>query len=93
MESSRQATIASHTARREGYLRSREEAKRRRKREALHRVAPGFEPEKGVLKPTSLRSNVPKLEPPTFTPQSVQEENLEAKYLDQLAEQLSKIAP
>ncbi|KAG5652108.1 hypothetical protein H0H81_006282 [Sphagnurus paluster] len=52
MESSRRATIAAHTARREAYLRSRDDEKERRKRDALRRIAPGFEPQGSVLVPT-----------------------------------------
>ncbi|TFY74717.1 hypothetical protein EWM64_g9294 [Hericium alpestre] len=44
LESSRRQTISAHAARREAYLRAREEEKERRKREALRRIAPGFEP-------------------------------------------------
>ena len=51
LESSRRNTIAAHAARRETYLRSRDEEKERRKRDALRRIAPGFEPQ-GVLVPT-----------------------------------------
>lgn len=44
LESSRRTTIAAHAARREAYLRSREDDKDRRKREALRKIAPGFQP-------------------------------------------------
>ncbi|KAH9974677.1 hypothetical protein BGW80DRAFT_1225607 [Lactifluus volemus] len=43
-ESKRRTAIAAHTARCEAYLHAREDAKERRKREALRRIAPGFEP-------------------------------------------------
>ncbi|KAK7684978.1 hypothetical protein QCA50_011813 [Cerrena zonata] len=52
LESSRRATLAAHAVRREAYLRTREEEKERRKREALKRIAPGFEPQGGLLVPT-----------------------------------------
>jgi len=52
LESSRRSTIAAHTARREAYLRSRDDEKERRKRDALRRIAPGFEPQGSVLVPT-----------------------------------------
>ncbi|GLB42803.1 hypothetical protein LshimejAT787_1202520 [Lyophyllum shimeji] len=52
LESSRRSTIAAHAARREAYLRSRDEEKERRKRDALRRIAPGFEPQGSVLVPT-----------------------------------------
>lgn len=50
-ESSRHSTQSASAARREAYLRSRRDEKERRKREALRRVAPGFEPSNGVLVP------------------------------------------
>jgi len=50
-ESNRRATIAAHAARREAHLRAREDEKQRRKREALHRIAPGFEPLSAPLVP------------------------------------------
>ena len=51
LESSRRSTIASHNARHEALLKQREEEKERRKREALRRIAPGFEPSSGPLVP------------------------------------------
>ncbi|KAG0698719.1 hypothetical protein DFH29DRAFT_83836 [Suillus ampliporus] len=44
VESSRRTTLAAHTARRESYLRAREDERERRRREALRRVALGFDP-------------------------------------------------
>ncbi|KAL0565951.1 hypothetical protein V5O48_016066 [Marasmius crinis-equi] len=55
MESSRRSTLASHAAKRDAYLRAREDEKERRKREALRKIAPGFEPQ-GVLVPTRTHS-------------------------------------
>jgi hypothetical protein len=52
LESSRRKTIAAHETRREAYLRSRDDDKERRKRDALRRIAPGFEPHSGPLVPT-----------------------------------------
>ncbi|KAG6379729.1 hypothetical protein JVT61DRAFT_10263 [Boletus reticuloceps] len=43
LESSRQSTLATYAARRQGLLRAREENKEQRRREALRRVAPGFD--------------------------------------------------
>jgi len=51
MESNRRAMIASNASRREEYLRAREDEKQRRKREALRRIAPGFEPRSAPLVP------------------------------------------
>ncbi len=52
LETSRRCTFAAHTARREAYFRFREEEKERRKRDALRRIAPGFEPDRDPLIPT-----------------------------------------
>ena len=51
IESARRATLVAHAARREAYLRDRDLEKERRKREALRRVAPGFNPD-AMLMPT-----------------------------------------
>ncbi len=59
LEASRRSTLAAHAARREAYLKAREEEKERRKREALHRIAPGFEPKSTPLVPTKRFSGVP----------------------------------
>ncbi|KZS97219.1 hypothetical protein SISNIDRAFT_450014 [Sistotremastrum niveocremeum HHB9708] len=76
LESSRQSTLAAHTSRRDAFLRAREEEKERRKREALRRVAPGFEPSKGVLTPTSLRKSIspPPLAPNATLPRSIMDD-------------------
>jgi hypothetical protein len=57
LESSRRSTQAAHAARREAYLRAREEEKERRKRDKLRKIAPGFEPTGAVLVPVHLRGN------------------------------------
>ncbi|KAG2748675.1 hypothetical protein P692DRAFT_20500979 [Suillus brevipes Sb2] len=44
VESSRRTTLAAHTARREAYLRVIEDEREWRRKEALRRVAPGFDP-------------------------------------------------
>ncbi|KAI0084738.1 hypothetical protein BDY19DRAFT_898056, partial [Irpex rosettiformis] len=62
MEESRRSTIAAHAARRETYLKSRNDEKERRKRDALRRIAPGFEPQSAPLMPTKRASIV--IEPP-----------------------------
>ena len=56
MESSRRTTLAAHAVRREAYLKSRDDEKERRKREALRRIAPGFEPQGTPLVPTRHKS-------------------------------------
>ena len=43
--------IAAQAERHEAYLHAREEEKQRRKREALRRIAPGFEPRSAPLVP------------------------------------------
>ncbi|KAF8553345.1 hypothetical protein OG21DRAFT_1414454, partial [Imleria badia] len=43
LESSRRNTLAAHAARRERLLRARDDEKEQRRREALRRVAPGFD--------------------------------------------------
>ncbi|CCM05110.1 uncharacterized protein FIBRA_07317 [Fibroporia radiculosa] len=59
LENSRRSTLAAHAARREAYLQSREEERERRKREALRRIAPGFEPQGAPLLPQKRASTVP----------------------------------
>ncbi|KAI0777189.1 hypothetical protein BD413DRAFT_514159 [Trametes elegans] len=59
VEAARRSTLAAHAARREAYLRAREEEKERRKRDALRRIAPGFEPRATPLVPTKRFSGVP----------------------------------
>ncbi|KAA1476137.1 hypothetical protein DENSPDRAFT_748714, partial [Dentipellis sp. KUC8613] len=56
LESSRRQTIAAHDARREAYLKAREDDKERRRRDALRRIAPGFEPAGGLLVPVRVGS-------------------------------------
>ncbi|KAF7306342.1 hypothetical protein MIND_00425400 [Mycena indigotica] len=82
LESSRRSTLAAHQAQREAYLRSRQEEKERRKREALRRIAPGFEPEGHLLVPTK-RTSIIAPSPtslPSQPPKSVMED-----LVDQLA--------
>ncbi|KAL1742985.1 hypothetical protein HDZ31DRAFT_65453 [Schizophyllum fasciatum] len=50
-ESSRRANLAADATRHEQYIQGREEEKQRRRKEALRRVAPGFDPD-AVLVPT-----------------------------------------
>ncbi|KAH9887216.1 hypothetical protein C8Q73DRAFT_768129 [Cubamyces lactineus] len=59
VEAARRSTLAAHAARREAYLKTREDEKERRKREALRRIAPGFEPKATPLVPTKRMSGVP----------------------------------
>lgn len=55
LESSRRNTIAAHAVRREALLRARDDERQRRKREALRRVAPGFEGNDAVLMPVRVK--------------------------------------
>ncbi|KAJ7051199.1 hypothetical protein C8F01DRAFT_648678 [Mycena amicta] len=81
LESSRRSTLAAHQAQREAYLRARLEEKERRKRDALRRIAPGFEPEGHLLVPTKRSSLiVPSPPPAQQRPKSVMED-----LVDQLA--------
>lgn len=57
LESSRRNTLAAHTARREALLQAREDEKEQRRREALRRVAPGFEGDGSVLMPVRVSSD------------------------------------
>ncbi|KAF8332051.1 uncharacterized protein EI90DRAFT_3123128 [Cantharellus anzutake] len=54
LESSRQITLQSHQSRNSAFLRNREDEKTLRKREALRKIAPGFEPSSGPLVPTKV---------------------------------------
>ncbi|KAG8996823.1 hypothetical protein FRB94_001362 [Tulasnella sp. JGI-2019a] len=60
LESARQSTVAAHAARRESYLKMRDEEKARRKKDALRRVAPGFEPDSGPMVPRRIGELVSK---------------------------------
>lgn len=61
VEASRRSTLAAHAARREAHLKARDQENERRKREALHRIAPGFEPKSTPLVPTKRFSGIPNL--------------------------------
>ncbi|SRR5258708_1471176 len=54
LESSRQTTLQAHQVRNAAYLKAREDEKSRKKREALRKIAPGFEPSGGPLVPTKI---------------------------------------
>lgn len=58
LESSRRATLASHAARHATVLKQREEEKERRRREALRKVAPGFEPQSAPLVPVRVQKSI-----------------------------------
>jgi len=68
LESSRRKTFAAHAARREAYLKARVEEKERRKRDALRRIAPGFEPRSTPLVPTRVASTGSPVGGPTPSP-------------------------
>ncbi|KAJ7461845.1 hypothetical protein B0H11DRAFT_2056308 [Mycena galericulata] len=69
LEASRRTTLAAHAARREAYLRSHTDEKERRKRDALRRIAPGFEPGEGHLLVPTKRSSVIAGAAPLTSPQ------------------------
>ncbi|KAJ7652065.1 hypothetical protein DFH06DRAFT_540468 [Mycena polygramma] len=74
LESSRRTTLAARATRREEYLCARADEKERRKRDALRRIAPGFEPQGHLLVPTkrsSVIASPPAVSPP---PKSVMED-------------------
>ncbi|KAG8687739.1 hypothetical protein FRC08_011826 [Ceratobasidium sp. 394] len=93
LESSRQSTLAAHAARRDAYLRAREEEKVRKKKEALRRIAPGFDPDMGALLPTKLSAVTPSV--PANHPETVAPAPRSAMddLVDQLAAMESKIRP
>lgn len=75
----------------EAYLKRREEEKERRKKEALRKVAPGFEPSAGTLvpqrlggNPTQPQSNVQAVPSTTTTTTSIPRDPM-ADLVDQLA--------
>ena len=77
--------MISHASRYDGLLRARDDEKERRKRDALRRIAPGFEPTGSVLVPTRTGTFSP--DPPVASsgsthqpPKSVMED-----LVDQLA--------
>ncbi|KAG6335031.1 hypothetical protein ID866_4057 [Astraeus odoratus] len=57
LEASRRSTLAAHAARQAAVLRAHEDEKEHRKREALRRVAPGFEGNGAVLMPVRVSSD------------------------------------
>lgn len=91
LESSRRTTLASHAARRDAYLGSREEEKERRKREALRRIAPGFEPRGSLLVPTKTGSG--SLHRPSASQSSIQQPSSPParSVMDDLVDQLAAL--
>jgi len=87
IEATRQSTLNAHTAACEAYLKRREEEKERRKKEALRKVAPGFEPSAGTLVPQRVGGGVPQLNAqagPSSPTQSIPKDPM-ADLVDQLA--------
>lgn len=91
LESSRRKTFAAHAARREAYLKARLEEKERRKRDALRKIAPGFEPRSTPLVPTRVASVGPPVDgpipspPPIGTASHVRTKSVMEDLVDQLA--------
>ncbi|KIY48738.1 hypothetical protein FISHEDRAFT_58719 [Fistulina hepatica ATCC 64428] len=82
-QNARRTTLAAHATRRSAYLAAREEDKARRKRDALRKVAPGFDPEH-VLEPTRTGSGGAGAPPsPVIAPQ--QQQSVMHDLIDQLA--------
>ncbi|KAF9447041.1 hypothetical protein P691DRAFT_776426 [Macrolepiota fuliginosa MF-IS2] len=101
LESSRRTTIAAHAARREAYLSSRVEELERRRRDALHRIAPGLGT---VLVPTRASPSTSAHVQGTSTPgygstggpgsvqvQSPGEQDKERNVMDDLVNQLAAL--
>ena len=91
LESSRRNTFAAHAARRDAYLKARSEEKERRKRDALRRIAPGFEPQSTPLVPTRVASTgspvdgpIPSL-PPIGAVSHIRTKSVMEDLVDQLA--------
>jgi hypothetical protein len=74
LESNRRAMIATNAARREAHLRAREDEKQRRKREALRRIAPGFEPSSAPLVPVKTGAALSRQQQQGQGPEQWQEE-------------------
>jgi hypothetical protein len=72
LESSRRKTFAAHAARREAYLKLRLEDKERRKRDALRKIAPGFEPRSTPLVPTRVASTGSPVDGPIPSPPPIE---------------------
>ena len=70
LESSRRSSLATYAARRQGLLRSREDEKEQRRREALRRVAPGFDGNASTpLEPVRSAAAVSEIHPhPSLAP-------------------------
>ncbi|CAA7264456.1 unnamed protein product [Cyclocybe aegerita] len=89
LESSRRTTLAAHTARREAYLRSRDEEKERRKRDALRRIAPGFEPHGSLLQPTKSAPSHTGSHPEGADPNRIHQRS--RSVMDDLVDQLAAL--
>lgn len=92
LEASRRSTLAAHAARREAYLQSREEEKERRKREALRKIAPGFEPQGTPLIPVKKAASVG----PDFAPTGAHDDtgpkhNRTKSVMEDLVDQLAAL--
>lgn len=96
LESARQSTVAAHAARREAYLKMREEEKVRRKKEALRRVAPGFEPDSGPMVPKRIGEFVSKrideLAAKSGTSDPQQQPQQPRSVMDDLVDQLAALS-
>lgn len=92
VESSRRNTLAAHVARREALLRSRDDEKERRRREALRRVAPGFEGNGAVLMPMRATfSNLPSENNTARGASQVPDTRRSVDVMDDLVDQLAKM--
>lgn len=93
LEASRRTTLAAHTTRREALLRARDDEKERRRRDALRRIAPGFEPGSAgmLLVPTKRESANVGAEGLNSAGPSHGEEVRERDVMDDLVDQLARL--
>lgn len=90
LESARQSTVTAHAARRESYLKMREDAKTQRKKDALRRVAPGFEPDSGPMVPKRVgQQNATRIEDLTVKSGTAMEPR---SVMDDLVDQLAAMS-
>ncbi|KZV83212.1 hypothetical protein EXIGLDRAFT_777784 [Exidia glandulosa HHB12029] len=89
LESARRTTAASHAARREAYLKHRDEEKERRRRETLRRVAPGFDPSAPLVPTRALHSPSNSVSAPTPAQSQPSVHSRTKSVMDDLVEQLA----
>lgn len=91
LESSRRKTFAAHAVRREAYLKARLDDKERRKRDALRRIAPGFEPQSTPLVPTRVVSTGSPVDGPVPSPPPIGTASRIKSVMEDLVDQLAAL--